>query len=145
MLTMKFGSKEDAIKVAAAWWADRLRREPHARVRGVMPETNMLRSLLLEVTKRPVDRQVDMFQVKLEEIIRERIIDSEWKPDIPEWCSAFRIISTDWNPDIYLGEALKFAGISEALLPPKTLMWINPDGVKVNFMGRIHSVCEVES
>ena len=104
-------NKSELVKQATKWWTDQLGD------RLCYPLTQMEKSA---------------FQTCLGEEITEFLSDKCWDPDRPNHGSARRMIYCDWGPSYILSDAAERAGFDiYDYLPIKTIMWINPDGIKI--------------
>lgn len=131
-------NKQQAIAIAANWWADTLRNPPDFDS-GDGAENAVLDWAKGEVP-RPTEDQLLVFQVALEMELVKMLEGCVWNEDNPHRASYFRTVGTDWGPDGCLHAAAQQAGISTLWFPPKTTMWINPDGVRVGHGGEVRQV-----
>jgi hypothetical protein len=124
--------KAEVAKVAAKWWADQLTADEMPES-GVFELNNMVLWARCQIAP-PTDDQLVRFQQVLEEKILDDLEnnDTGWADDDPMRGAALRTIGVDYHPDRILKEAADETEINVLLLPIKTNMWINPDGVKVS-------------
>jgi hypothetical protein len=117
------------IEVAARWWADRLRH-------GAKQDNgDTLAGIFAALSRVDVDpEQVDLFERVLKSVLLVHLVRT-WKPDEPQFGSAIRAIGCDYGPDNVLSEAAKAADIPTSCppFPMKTMMWIDPDSVRVEY------------
>lgn len=123
---------EQAAKIGAKWWTDQLRAK--SKQNSGDPLTSMMASWAENEIRKinPLTTEkLDVFQSCLESSLLAFIQDTEWLEENPQWGSALRTVGTDYNPDSILGSAAARADISKLHFPVKTLMWLDPDSVKV--------------
>jgi len=111
---------EDVAKVAAKWWADRIRE-------GSKQETgdaglNMRMALFGSMSKKPEPSQIDLLQ----ENLMNRLIQDH---------SGIVVLRVDYDPCEHLHLAATSAGIrvNNHTFPCKTTMWIENDKISVKF------------
>lgn len=124
---------KEQIAVAAKWWADRLREEAKQDNGDAM--TTIFASMVAGAIKKTTPEQADEFEKKLAELLVGHLSRSEWKEDQPHWGSYMRVLETDYHPCKCIRDAAEHAGICGDCppFPMKTIMWINPDSVKVGY------------
>ena len=118
---------KEQIEIAAKWWADQLRA-------GTKQDNgDFMQSALATVLTHPEDPQkVNLFEQALKDLLPEHLSKC-WDTNLPGLGSYLRCLACDYHPEEALAEAAKIAGIP-ATCPPfpmKTVMWVNPDSVKV--------------
>ncbi len=117
------GSRMEYNKVAAKWWADKLRNVSlgnfnngdSSSVGGLA----MLLAGMLAMDTQPSGESIDLFEKKLAETIKEQV----------ESCGSM-ILSVDYVPDYILGNIARESGVSPNGFPWKTTMWVRADIVK---------------
>lgn len=59
--------------------------------------------------------------------------DCDWDEKNPLWASGHRVIANNYGPGEKspLGIAIRKAEINDLWLPMNTIMWIDPDGIRV--------------
>lgn len=131
-------------RVAAKWWADRLRGDCKMEsgspmVRLLSPKhaesTDMIDVLsMLARVKELSPEQIDVFENTLAEIVAGTYCKT-WDVNRPKFGSACRTLSVDYGACNQLRAAYQFAGggIDVTVFPIKTVMWINPGSVKVRY------------
>lgn len=108
-------TKEQAIKTAAKWWENKLRKREH-HDNGDYSRPNQFAMLMADMLMQPVtEEQLKVFREELEQRIAEKLEDrhSAW-------------LTTDYTPCRSLYEASVAAGISEHNFPYKVGMYIDP-------------------
>ncbi len=125
--------KSQAAKIGAEWWTDQI-RESHPQNIG-----DFTASALAEWARNEVrsvssltEQKLSIFQTCLEGNLLRMLEESDWRQSNPIWGAALRTVGVDYHPDPELAEAAKKADINELFLPMKTIMWLDPDGVKVS-------------
>lgn len=137
-------------QVAAKWWADRLRegakQQSTSQLQRQLAPWSTEKSDMADVWKaitashyRLSDEQLDDFEQYLATIITMRYMrDDHWnraKSD-PNWGSATRVLAVDYGPCDELRAAHQLAGGSkkgDCVFPIKTIMWISPGSVTVQY------------
>lgn len=112
-------TKTHAIKTAAKWWADKLkRRQPHSN--GDNSSHSRFACLLADLGTEPItDEQLALFAEELEREIGKYMDEN---PD------RYTHIGCDYGPCRTLHEAAKKAGINALNFPYKTNMLIEQNG-----------------
>jgi hypothetical protein len=125
--------KAEAAKIGAKWWTDQIKESSPQDV------GDFVSSALAEWAKNEVkglspltEQKLSTFQSCLEANILRHLDETEWLETNPIWGSALRTVGIDYHPDRVLRDAIEEADISVLYLPLKTIMWLNPDGVKVS-------------
>lgn len=135
--------KSEAAKIGAKWWTDQIRESPPQNVGGFTVST------LAEWSKVVVgklalltEQKLSVFQSRLETNLLNLLDKSDWLEDDPMQGFGSRIIEVDYDPSKELLDAIEAANISDLLLPLKTMMWLDPDSVKVSlgYGGKITDV-----
>lgn len=136
-------TKTEAAKKGTKWWTDRL-REISKQSTGDLLASFLVTQAEAEARKltSSLEEKLSVFQSHLEANLLNMIEESDWREDNPMWGSGLRAVGVDYHPDLELAEAAEKAGISRLLFPVKTMMWLNPDGVKVSlgYHGKIEEV-----
>lgn len=137
-------------KVAAKWWADRLRfgakmQSSSPDTRAISPKDSQTTDMIdifsmLAASREPTltEEQLDEFETILASIIRKRFMKEEdWQKakENPHWGSAFRTLHVDYGACGELRAAYQAVGgnVGAGVFPIKTTMWINPGSVKVSY------------
>jgi hypothetical protein len=70
--------------------------------------------------------------------------ETEWLEEKPQWANVLRAVGKDYDLDSVLEAAAAKADINELHFPIKTLMWLDPDGVKVSlgYRGQIKEITD---
>lgn len=112
-------TKTHAIKTAAKWWADKLkRRQPHSN--GDNAPASVFACLLADIgTEAITDDQLALFTEELERGIQNYMEEIRVR---------HTFISCDYGPDMVLREAAGKAGINYLNFPFKTNMLIEQIG-----------------
>lgn len=112
-------TKTHAIKTAAKWWTDKLkRREPHSN--GDNSTSSVFACLLADSgTKAITDNQLVLFTEELERGIQNYMDKYPYR---------HTFIGCDYGPDRVLGEAADKAGINYLNFPFKTNLLIEQIG-----------------
>lgn len=135
--------KEKAATIAAEWWTDQLKNSGGQNVGVAAPSflANLAENISREM-ETSLDEKLIIFQRHLEDNLLEMISQTGWKEDDPIRGRALRTVGVDYHPSKELGEAAKKAGISNLLFPVKSMMWIDPDGVRVSlgYRGKIEKI-----
>ena len=135
------------VRVAARWWADRLREVPkHQIVKGDRGRTERVSALETIATLAGIygstlsDDQVDKFEELLAGKLADEILaDGSWEKakasGDPIIGSYGRTFGCDYNPNRMLRDSFLEAGGKHVMgvFPSKTMMWINPGSVQVRF------------
>ena len=112
-------------KVAAKWWADRLRNVgPGNFNNGDESSTGgmaMALATLLAMNSQPSEDAIDLFEAKLAETIKKHVEDR-----------GSMTLSVDYGPDYILSSVAQETGVSSNGFPWKTTMWIYKDKVTVS-------------
>lgn len=123
--------KSQAIIIAARWWANQLRKPPKSSAGVGAGVQSAMFDWAASQVEGPTEAQINNFQAALEVTLTEKLTGCAWDEGRPNWDGASRTVDTNWNPAPCLEAAAQQAGISTLLLPIYTMMWIDPDGVKV--------------
>ena len=117
---------KEYAKVAAKWWADRLRNVGPANFnngdqteRGGMA---MMMATLLGMDKQAPKGNIDQFEEQLAQAIEENV---EKNGDLT--------ISCDYQPCCFLADIADECGVDTFNFPWKTVMWVEKDKVTVRF------------
>lgn len=119
---------KEQIEVAAKWWADQFRH-------GTKQDNgDGMTTILATVIGSRIETasKADAFEAALKELLPDHLLRC-WTPEDPSCGSSLRCLSCDYGPCQLLQEAAHRAGI-DPFCPPfpmKTVMWINPDSVRV--------------
>lgn len=109
-------TKEQAIKTAVEWWADKLKARLH-HSNGDNGRASVMACFLADLGAKPVtDAQLDIFKKELRTRI-EGGIDNR-----SNWGEVY--LGCDYNPTMNLYESAVAAGISEYNFPYKTDMYV---------------------
>ena len=112
-------------KVAAKWWADKLRKVgPGNFDNGDSSSTGgmaMLLATMLAMDSHPSDEAIDLFEERLADTIKEHVE-----------AYGSMTLSVDYGPDYILGNLAQETGVSTNGFPWKTTMWIEKDKVSVS-------------
>lgn len=112
-------------KVAAKWWADKLRKVvPRNYDIGDTSSTGgmvMLLASVLAMNSQPSDKAINLFEERLADTIKKHVEDN---------CSM--TLSVDYGPDYILDKLAQETGVSANRFPKKTTMWIKKDKVSVS-------------
>ncbi len=119
---------KEQIAIAAKWWADQL------RITTKQDNGDALCNALVGLIPRdpPDPLKVNAFERELADRLPGYLARG-WDVDNPMRGSALRTLGCDYGPGELLAEAAEASGI-KPMCPPfpmKTVMWIDPDGVKV--------------
>lgn len=112
-------------KVAAKWWADKLRNvKPGNFDNGGSGDVDfwamMLGTMIAMNTQIPA-KSIDKFEECLSETIKKEVDDC-----------GYLTLSVDYGPDYILGKLAKETEISTNIFPWKTTMWIKKDKISVS-------------
>lgn len=111
-------------KVAAKWWADRLRNiEVDNFNIGEKNDVGLFAMIFgasFAINKKPSASNINKFEELLAETIKEQV---EVRGSL--------ILSCDYHPNYILEDIAQKAGISKDVFPWKTTMWITKDKVTV--------------
>jgi hypothetical protein len=135
------------VRVAARWWADRLREVPKHQIvndpRERSPRVSIMESMSVFAglaNNTLSDEQVDKFEELLAGKLAGKILgDESWErakaSGDPIVGSYGRTFGCDYNPDRMLRDSFLEAGGKHVMgvFPSKTMMWINPGSVQVRF------------
>lgn len=119
------------VRVAAHWWADRLREGAKQDAADGM--INAFATWASGTIPQPTTEQIDRFEVALADELESFLDTTEWDPDRPDWGSCYRCVDVDYGPCRELANAIEAAGISRLHLPIKTTMRIDPGRVQVGY------------
>lgn len=110
---------DETLAAAAAWWAKAIQRPKFDN--GGTDDANMMARMLMTVQAKHIpEHQVEAFEKKLAELMRERT---------PAGSPYLGLtIAVDYHPDQILCKAADPTGIPHGNFPWKTVMWIEPDG-----------------
>ncbi len=115
----------DYNKVAARWWADKLRNvEPGNFDNGDKSGAGsfaMLMYSMLAMSKQPATETIDKFEERLAETIKEQVE-----------ARGSMTLSVDYGPDDILGSLAQESGVSTNGFPWKTTMRIETNKVSVS-------------
>lgn len=119
------GSRMEYNKVAAKWWADKLRNVGLGNFdNGDSSSAGGLAMLLagmLAMDTQPSGESIDFFEEKLAETIKEQVESR-----------GSMTLSVDYGPDYILGSIAQESGVSTNGFPWKTTMWVRADKVEVS-------------
>lgn len=112
-------------KVAAKWWADKLRKVvPRNYDNGDNSSTGgmaMLLASMLAMNSQPSDEAINLFEERLADTIKEHVeVNGSMTLDV------------DYGPDYILSKLAQETGVSANRFPWKTTMWIKKDKVSVS-------------
>ena len=111
-------------KVAAKWWADKLRKVGPGNFDNGDSSTGgmaMLLATMLAMESQTSDEAIDLFEERLAETIKEQVE-----------ARGSMTLSVDYSPDYILGNLAQETGVSTSRFPWKTTMWIEKDNVSVS-------------
>lgn len=112
-------------KVAAKWWADKLRNVGLGNFdNGDSSSAGGLAMILagmLAMDTQPSDESIDLFEKELAETIKEQV---ERRGSMT--------LSVDYGPDYILGSLAEKTGVSTNGFPWKTTMWVRENEVTVS-------------
>lgn len=134
----------EEAKVAAKWWADRLRGD--CKMQSGDPMTRLLSPRHAEQTdiidvlsmlsnvRELSSEQIDVFEATLAAIVAETYCKT-WDIKNPMFGSACRTLAVDYGACDELRAAYQYAGGGQhvTVFPIKTVMWVNPGSVKVRY------------
>jgi len=127
-------------KVAAKWWADKLRNVGLGNFdNGDKSEAGffaMLMGSMLAMDTQPAVETIDKFEERLAETIKEQV---ETRGSMT--------LSVDYGPDYILGSLAQETGVSTNGFPWKTTMWIEANKVSVSagYAAPMENIFPVES
>ena len=111
-------------KVAAKWWADKLREVNLGNfgdgVNYTVGMKAMFLSTMLAKDYQPSDEAIDLFEKRLANIIKKQVE-----------AHGFMNLSVGYGPDPILVNLAHKTGVSTCRFPFKTSMWIEKDKVSV--------------
>lgn len=122
--------KSEVAEIAAAWWASQI---DQTNIDDGAPVAQAMIAVAVSGMRPLAPEKLTRFQ----EILGKKILndlrdnDTGWNEDNPRVGSALRCVSTDWNPCPMLAEAAEEAEINTLRIPVKTVMWLDPDGVRI--------------
>lgn len=138
-------NQEQAVKIGAKWWTDQLARKSNQDAGDALlsMSASWAENQIREINPVTTEK-LAIFQSCLEIGLLALIQETGWSEEEPRRGSALRTVGTDYNPDRILKEASAKADISALHFPIKTMMWLNPDGVKVvlGYGGKIEEITE---
>ncbi len=112
-------------KVAAKWWADKLRNVGLGNFdNGDSSSAGGLAMILagmLAMDTKPSDESIDLFEKELAETIKEQVESR-----------GSMTLSVDYGPDYILGSLAEKTGVSTNGFPWKTTMWVRSNEVTVS-------------
>jgi hypothetical protein len=136
-------NQEQAAKIGAKWWTDQLAKksEQNTGYALLSMATSWAENKVREANPLTAEK-LAVFQSHLEASLLASIQETEWLEENPDWGSASRIVGVDYHPGRTLREAAIKAGINELHFPVKTVMWLDPDNVKVSlgYQGEIEEI-----
>ncbi len=111
-------------KVAAKWWADKLRKLGPGNFNNgdesISGGVTMALDTMLAMNSKPSDDAIDLFEEKLAKAIKEYLEKQD-----------YIILSVDYGPDYILASIAEKSGLSTRCFPWKTTMWVRKDKVSV--------------
>lgn len=140
-------NQEQAAKIGAKWWTDQLAKKSEQNTGDALLS---MASSWAENKAREINpltaEKLAVFQSHLEASLLAFIQKTEWLEGDPDWGSALRIVGVDYHPDRILREAATKAGINELHFPVKTMMRLDPDGVKVSlgYGGEVEEITDYD-
>lgn len=123
---------DEQIRVAAKWWTDQLRTRSKQDNGDAL--SNLFVGMMQEYGVFDVSaEQADVFEEALAEALRCSFRRVPWLDENPRFGSGLRAVGCDYHADRVLSQAAAVAGIPADCppFPMKTIMWIDPDCVRV--------------
>lgn len=112
-------------KVAAKWWADKLRNVDPGNFDNVdnssVCNLVIILATISALDSEPSSKAIDLFEEKLADTIKEHVENH-----------SSMTLSVDYGPDYILGSIAHETGVSTNVFPWKTTMWIQKDKVSIS-------------
>jgi hypothetical protein len=144
-------NQKQVAKIAAKWWTDQLavKSKQDAGDKSISIAASLAEN---EARKfNPLTAQkLAAFQSHLEASLLAFIQETKW-PKEELWrgssLKVVKIVKVDYDPDRILKEAAAKADIDQLHFPIKTIMWLDPDGIKVSsgYGGKIEEITDNEN